>query len=61
MKVDPTEWSRELSMQREFFEKFGPKLPFEFRDQLKNFEGMFGLGPVKSESREPGSESQARI
>lgn len=29
-------------MQREFFEAFGPKLPFEFRDQLKQFETLFG-------------------
>lgn len=42
MKVDQTEWSKELPMQREFFEAFGPKLPFEFRDQLKQFETLFG-------------------
>ncbi|HRE41720.1 MAG TPA: phosphoenolpyruvate carboxykinase (GTP) [Ignavibacteria bacterium] len=39
LEVNNEEWKKEIPAQKEFFDKFGDKLPKEMTDELKSFEG----------------------
>jgi phosphoenolpyruvate carboxykinase (GTP) len=46
LKVDAGEWAAQLDQVQEHFNKFGAKLPHEFKRQLSDFEERLGLRAV---------------
>jgi phosphoenolpyruvate carboxykinase (GTP) len=48
LKVDLDEWRTEIPLIREFFEKFGDRLPAELREALDGLEGRIGKASASS-------------